>query len=83
MSKRMTCVSVRHSTLQPIEDWMRSAWPPYDWRQVEEYKAWCRTHVGADRWNYYGFYQRPPDNMEFRFRDPADALAFRLRFGII
>lgn len=71
----MITVSVRKQIIEKASPFY------YDWSLVKEYKRWCSLYVGADRWNYYGYYQRTPG--VFRFKDPADALAFRLRFDLV
>jgi len=60
----------------------RQVWPvlwPTD-KDILDYKTWCKQHVGANNWNYYGQYQDPP--YEFRFKRSEDLLAFRIRFGV-
>lgn len=57
-------------------------WPPIypTQEQLDEYKEWCKTQVGANKWNYYGIYRKIP--CEFRFKCGEDMLAFKLRFGL-
>jgi hypothetical protein len=51
-----------------------------DWKEIEVYKNWCKEHVGANNWNYYGEYRTI--QYEFRFKNSEDLLAFKLRFGL-
>jgi hypothetical protein len=51
-----------------------------DYSLIEIYKEWCKEYVGANNWNFYGFFQGTP--LVFRFRHEADLLAFRLTFII-
>lgn len=56
-------------------------WPPV-WpthADLEKYKGWCKENVGANGWNYYGYYRKIP--CEFRFKRSEDLLAFKLTFG--
>jgi hypothetical protein len=46
--------------------------------EIEKYKQWCKEKIGTNKWNYYGKYRKVP--CEFRFKDPADATAFKLTF---
>lgn len=46
--------------------------------QIEIYKQWCKTHIGSNKWNYYGKYRKVP--CEFRFKEEQDAVAFKLTF---
>ena len=48
---------------------------------VRTCKQWCKENVGVDKWNYYGEYKRHP--FIFKFKDGQDALAFKMRFGIL
>jgi len=58
--------------------WSGNTWTEYDWRKLEIYKNWCKKHVGADMWNYYGQHKKIP--CEFRFKRGEDALAFKIMF---
>lgn len=56
-------------------------WDP-DWptqKDVNAIKEWCKVHVGANGWNYFGQYRKIP--FEFRFKRGEDMLAFKLTFG--
>lgn len=53
-------------------------WFEYDMKKLEEYKDWCKKHVGTDNWNYYGPHKKVP--CEFRFKRGEDALAFKIMF---
>lgn len=57
--------------------WPVLIWPPN--KDVDEYKVWCKEHIGTNGWNYYGQYRKIP--FEFRFKRSEDLLAFRLTFG--
>jgi len=75
--------SINIPMVLPLSPWYNGpGWPPitptYD--EIEMYKDWCKEFVGVDRWNYYGIHKKTP--CEFRFKDPKDLLAFRLRFGL-
>lgn len=79
-------MSLRHRVVLPVK-WSKhpwtyqDQWPPI-WPtpdQLEELKTWCKTNIGPNGWNYYGYYRKVP--CEFRFKRPEDLLAFKLTFG--
>ena len=57
-------------------------WPPVYPSYEYQYtlKEWCKENVGPNNWNYYGEYKKVP--YEFRFKESADLLAFKLKFGL-
>ena len=73
---------VEVSTFDIIESSMlnevRHVWSPL--LPYEEKKNWCKENLKQDSWNFYGYYQRTP--CVFRFENPEDALAFKLRFNL-
>jgi hypothetical protein len=59
----------------------KDQWPPV-WpsqAHIDEYKTWCKSNIGTNGWNYYGYYRKIP--CEFRFKRSEDLLAFKLTFG--
>lgn len=61
---------------------------PMPWREEQtqrfkiltSMKEWCKEYIGSNGWNYYGAYRQIP--YEFRFKDEADMLAFKLTFVV-
>lgn len=68
-------VSEYKGSWKPVPDPTLAPAPEY----LQELKDWCKTNVGVNGWNYYGCYRKIP--YEFRFKQPEDLLAFKLRFG--
>jgi hypothetical protein len=70
-------------------EWTKNSWTGKDQMpiitpsvaEIEKLKDWCREKVGANGWNYYGYYRIKP--CEFRFKRSEDLLAFKLTFGLL
>ena len=61
----------------PTLDYYRREYIIYEHGLAAEMCNWCRDHVSANNWNYYGVYKKRPV-MKFRYAE--DALAFKIRF---
>ena len=79
-------MSLTYRVVLPVK-WTKNTWNDTDmWPPVwptqamlDELKDWCKTNIGTNGWNYYGYYRKVP--CEFRFKRPEDLVAFKLRFG--
>ena len=66
--------SVCHSIDPGVADITVRIWPSE--RELEGYYAWCDENVGEHRKAWYH-----DGGLELFFKDEADALAFKIRFG--
>lgn len=48
------------------------------WKYVCELLEWCKTHIGANNWRYYGEYTETPYDLCFRYEE--DLIYFKLAF---